>query len=114
MRLSTTFDSPQFPLLPDAQGARHYANVDNRVDYMLGYPVGQSFPRPVAVPTGLFTLMKQVFKIEPHEQVTMYLHEYQPDRFVFGIDWGDGDHDFADLWTYTWETLPGMFKEFDG
>lgn len=112
MKLSTSFDQPQLSFAPDPKGERLYGNVSNMVQITLTHPVGETRGVAVAVPTGLFTIMKQVFKVEPHHRTEMYLHEYEPGKFVFGIEWGEDDNDFADLWTYTWAALPGVFKEF--
>lgn len=109
MKLSTAFDQPQLSFAPDPKGRRNYGNVDNEVQITT---LSETFGVIVAVPTGLFTIMKQVFKVEPHQAAKMYLHEYEPNKFVFGIDWGEDENDFADLWTYTWAALPGVFKEY--
>lgn len=108
-RPPTTFDTPQMRLVPDARGYRQYANVDNRVQFL---PHGRDVPKliPTEVPTGLFTLMRDVFKVEPQDDVVMYIHEYAPAQYVFGIQWGDGEYDLADLWTYSESSLPGMFR----
>ena len=104
-RPAVAFDTPKFALIPDS-AARMYANVDN------GVQVGaaESFKAkrvPVVVPTGLFTIMKDVFKIDRDELVELYVFK-DGEYFVFGIVWGE--ESIADLWCYTDANLPPMFR----
>lgn len=116
-RPPTLFDSPQFPLVPDAAGRRWYANVDNEIQLQQDLSIGDDGHwthnvngGPVAVPTGLFTIMKGVLKIPIDREVKLFLFEYEYQQFVLGLEWGDPDTDYAYLWTYTYAALPGMFK----
>lgn len=98
-----TFQSPQWRLLPDPVGVRRYANVDNRMEVKL--TSDPAFRVAVAVPTGLFTLMKDVFKVPVGETVTLAIDQDDfKDRYVFSLMYG-GDN-LYDLWMYTGSTLP--------
>lgn len=97
----TVFDSPQFKLLPDPLGARKYANVSNLMEVSL--EDGSLYHCPTAVPTGLFTLMKDVFKVPPEEQVNLSIDQSGA-RFVFSMM--VEERTLYDLWTYTMTTIP--------
>lgn len=101
----TAFDAPQFPLIPD-EAPRYYANVDNRLQMV--FLDGRIFTRPVVVHTSLFTMMRDVFKVPVEDEVTLYVSEVTPERYAFGMMWGE--EEFVDLWPYTKGTLPGMIK----
>lgn len=107
MTPNTTFEKPEWSLLPDEKGARFYANVDNRI--VRHYTNGRTKNCPAVIPTALFTLMREVLKIQPEEDVTLYLI---PDGayFVFGMLWGEKDGNVADLWFYTAKTLPHFLR----
>lgn len=95
-----TFDRPQFNLLPDEKGVRFYANVDNRMEVLAR---NTNYYVAVAVPTGLFTLMADVFKVPLEEEVRLSMDEVG-DRFVFSIFYGSDN--LVDLWDYSRKTLP--------
>ncbi len=107
-RPQTTFDAPQFELVPDAQGPRLYANVDNQLlrEYAADKRRAQR-QVPIVIPASLFTLMKEALKIDPSESVTLYLVD-DGDYFVFGLAWGT--HGVADLWSYTATSLPVFLR----
>lgn len=106
-RPNTTFEQPQWPLRADPQGARFYANVDNRIARR--YANGRQKEVPVVVPTAFFTMMREVFKVDPTEEVLLYL---VPDEqyYVFGMAWGEKATNVADLWYYTANGLPHDLK----
>lgn len=106
-RPNTTFEKPEWPLIADPVGARFYANVDNRV--ARHYSNGRIKDVPVVVPTDLFTFMREVLKIDPVEDVQLYL--VPDDKFyVLGMTWGEKDTNVTDLWAYTATSLPAVFK----
>lgn len=95
----TVFDSP-FPLQPDERGARFYGNVDNRLEVTDG---DRHWHVAVAVPTELFTYMREVMKVPPEETVTLAL-DRDEDHYVFSALAGDTLHD---LWSYSRASVPG-------
>jgi hypothetical protein len=95
-----TFPKPQFKLLPDLQGRRWYANVDNLLEVSNGEAVHYV---ALAVPTGLFTLMKDVLKVTPEERVSLALDRVE-DRWYFSLM--RGEEKLYDLWSYADSTLP--------
>jgi hypothetical protein len=105
-RPHTTFDTPQFDLIPDTH-VRQYANVDNRL-LVCAQDLTERLV-PIVVPTMLFTLMRNVFKIDPVDMVRMYLATDEA-HYAFGIAWGDRDTDVADLWAYTRNALPPFLR----
>ena len=102
-RPAVAFDTPRFELLPDPAGIRAYANVDNRVA-VTGR--GREKRVSVIVPTALFTIMKDVYKIDRGETVDLYITR-DGDYYVFGMLWGE--ESYADLWCYTDTNLPVIF-----
>jgi hypothetical protein len=102
-RPTTTFDTPQCTLLPDTH-ARHYANVVNLLQWVDYQGNGKEYT--VVVPTWLFPFMRDVLKLDPSEQVFMYIAQ-QGKYFVFGLAYGE--QEYIDLWAYTVQTLPGCF-----
>ena len=104
-RPQTTFDQPQFSLIPD-DTERQYANVSNRLEFMKREN-GPVHYKTVVVPAHLFTIMKDIFKVPRDDDVELYLQR-DGEFFVFGMIWGENDA--ADLWLYTFKELPGMFK----
>jgi hypothetical protein len=107
-RPQTTFDSPQFNLLPDNQ-IRDYANVNNHLEFLRSEHSAPVY-LPTVVPTALFILMKDVFKIPLDADVMLYMHR-DGEYYVFGIGWTLGeDFQIADLWLYGATGLPGMFR----
>ena len=105
-RPNTTFDTPQFALIPDTR-ARDYANVSNAVARIRG--ADRTSEHPTVIPTELFTLMREVFKVDPSERVTLYVAD-DGDYHVFGMAWGENDNNVADLWAYTGATLPNHLR----
>jgi len=101
--MTTVFETPQAHLLPDPEGPRRYGNVDNLVDVAIGGRVRQV---PIAVPTFLFTFMRDVAKIDRQTDVTLAL-DRMGDRFVFSLLAGD---DLYDLWDYSYKGLPDCFR----
>lgn len=95
--MATVFQTPQFKLMPDRQGPRFYANVNNCMELALSSGM---YHVAVEVPTGLFTLMKDVFKVPRDAEVSLSIDEVQatPTRYVFSITWRD---QIRDLWEYT-------------
>ena len=100
--MQTTFAKPQFKLLPDLQGHRPYANVDNLLEVSRGSYVHYV---ALAVPTGLFTLMKDVLKVSPDEKVSLSLdHLSEEGRWVFSLM--RGEDKLYDLWSYSENSVP--------
>jgi hypothetical protein len=104
VRPPTAFDAPQFALVPDST-RRLYANVDNLLELRAGETVLCALP--VAVPTALFAIMREVLKVPREAEAFLYL-EQCGDLFIFGVAWGSAD--FTDLWVYSEASLPGMFR----
>jgi hypothetical protein len=94
------FDRPQWKLVPDTQGARMYANVDNRVEVCVE---DDFWFVVVAVPTGIFTLMRDVFKVHREELIRLSIDQ-DGERYVFSMT--RGDHDLIDLWDYSEGSIP--------
>lgn len=104
--MSTVFDRPQWQLLPDSKGVRMYANLENRLEIAL---TSSSHTVAVALPTGLFHLMKDVLQIPPEDQVTLYIDQVG-EKYVFGLL--QGSSTLVDLWTYSEKSMPAwMGKE---
>lgn len=108
--VDTTFQTPQFPLLPDPIGPRRYANVDNRLEVSTR---DAQYLVALAVPTGLFTLMRDVLRIVPDNEVLLAVDQVtvrpdEDDRFVFSLMSGN---DLWDLWSYTAAGLPKWLKD---
>lgn len=100
----TVFDKPQFHLLPDHAGVRMYANVDNVMEVVTH---AGSHRVAVAVPTGLFTLMRGVLKVPREARVNLALDELGESdggKFLLSMMWGN-EH-LYDLWTYSPASLP--------
>lgn len=105
-RPNTTFEKPEFALIPDRR-ARDYANVNNVVARIRAN--GRETEHPTVIPTELFTLMLEVFKVDPSERVTLYVVD-DGDYAVFGMAWGEDDNNVADLWAYTSGSLPSYLR----
>lgn len=104
MRYPTTvFDRPQWNLLPDPRGARRYGVVDNRVEVVQGRA---SYAVYLAVPTELFTFLREVAQVTPDSSVTLSL-DLVDGFWIFSamVDGASGDSLF-DLWAYTHKQLP--------
>lgn len=106
----TVFPVPQFPLKPDEFGVRHYANVCNKMEVVAS---GGTYHVALAVPTGLFTVMKEVMKIPPGEEVKLLLIEdsevdavtdEEKQFYVFSLLYGENG--LFDLWQYSPGTVP--------
>lgn len=100
----TIFDSPPCNLQPDVSGPRWYANVDNRLEVNIG---GRPYTIAIAVPTELFTFLKEVAKVSPEEDVTLSLDKIDG-RYVFAALAGDSLHD---LWYYSDASLPRWIRD---
>lgn len=87
-----------------------YANVDNRLEVVLDE--GEtSFLVPLAVPTGLFTLMRDVMKIPIGETVKLSIDELREGdekSYVFSLMCGDS---LYDLWQYSRGSLPSWILQ---
>ena len=83
-----------------------YANVDNKLELATSSGISHV---AVAVPTGLFTLMKDVFRVPVDVTVNLAIDEIVDERgdrdstFVFSIIWGN---EIRDLWAYSRGSLP--------
>lgn len=106
-RPATVYDTPQYQLLPDAQGARFYANVDNRLEVTMR---GKSFMVAVAVPTELFTYMREVARVGPRSSVLLAIDQVgaEGDFFLYSMMCGDKLHD---LWVYTAAGFPAWMRD---
>lgn len=99
---ATVFDRPQWTLLPDPKGPRSYANVNNVLEIVRGR---SSVRVAVVVPTELFTLMREVFKVPPTSACSLSLDQVGT-HFVFSL-LADGEQpSLYDLWTYSAKSLP--------
>lgn len=101
----TIFDSPQANLQPDTLGRRLYANVDNAVDCDIG---GTPFFVFIAVPTELFTILREVGKLDPNEDVTLAL-DREDERIIFSA-FSESSETLLDLWYYSDASLPGWIR----
>ncbi len=100
----TVFQTPQFDLLPDASGIRYYGNVSNKMEVYSS--MGGTYYVAVAVPTGLFTLMKDVFGIKPEQKMFLSL-DLVNGYYLFSLL---SDKELYDLWFYTERGLPVWIK----
>lgn len=111
--MNTVFAQPQYKLIPDPEGARHYANVDNAMHVTLA-DSHYSFKVAVVVPTGMFTLMKEAFKIPVGSKMYLAIDEFKEDKrnststFLFSLQ---DDERLYDLWAYTEKTLPSWIMD---
>lgn len=99
----TVFDKPQAVLLPDPFGPRLYANIDNRLDVN----VGRGHAVAVAVPTELFTFLKEVAHVPPEIPVNLGITS-EGERYVFFMIAGDS---LFDLWSYSRKSLPAWLTD---
>lgn len=98
------FDRPQYDLKPDPFGPRMYANVSNEMEVV--NQRGELVVVPVAVPTGLFTIMKDVIAVPVSETVRLSIDatpKGEDVRYVFSLMFAD---QLYDLWDYSWGSLP--------
>lgn len=109
----TVFDRPQWTLLPDPQGQRKYGNVSNAMEVQL--PGRASFRVCVAVPTELFTFMREVADVQPHAECSLAIdvNEEGQGLFCLLVEYG-GEGKLYDLWAWTRGAIPGwiMDREF--
>lgn len=101
------FQKPQFPLLPDPHGLRNYANVSNTLE--IAFSTGTRRVA-LAVPTGLFTLMKDVFNVLPEDRVQLGIVEEEgadDPGFVFYMVHKSSVYD---LWRYSSAGLPAWMR----
>jgi hypothetical protein len=110
---ATVFDKPQWTLLPDPQGARMYGNVSNALEVQL--PRRTSFFVHLAVPTELFTFMREIAKVPPQAACSLSIdvNDDGMGLFCLLVEHG-GDWKLYDLWAWTRGSLPGwiMDREF--
>lgn len=99
-RPPTAFDSAQFALIPDTH-ERKYGSCSNVL--VFEDERGRVKEYPVIIPTDLFTIMRQILKIEPTDEAFLYINQ-QDEWYVFGIAWSV--HEFTDLWLYSEASLP--------
>ena len=99
-RPPTALDSAQFALIPDTY-ERSYGNVSNLL--VFEDADGNAREYPVVIPTALFTIMRQILKVEPTDEAFLYINQ-QDEWYVFGIVWSI--HEFTDLWLYSEASLP--------
>jgi hypothetical protein len=97
----TVFDRPQFGLLPDLAGPRQYGNVDNRMEV---HTRAGTWHVALAVPTGLFLLMKGVLSVSVDDAVSLSLDEGDDERYVFSLM--VGTERLYDLWSYSTGSVP--------
>lgn len=102
----TLFPSPEWPLLPDPEGPRFYANVDNRLEVIA--QDGSTHEVALAVPTAWFTLARDVLNVTREESVSLAI-EYHTRWFIFSA-LTDTNRLF-DLWAYTAGNLPSWLSE---
>lgn len=101
-RPQTVYDAPQYKFLPDPHGRRFYANVDNRLDVTMG---SREYSVAVAVPTELFTYLREVAKVGRRSTVLLAIDQVGEggEHFVYSMLCGDKLHD---LWVYSKASLP--------
>ena len=86
-----------------------YANVDNRIVVFSDEQDEKHTQIPVVVPTELFTLMKDVLKIDTAAEANLFL-DIDRAYATFGLNVDDGD-EFM-LWFYTAATLPAFLQPY--
>ena len=99
---ATVFDRAQWKLLPDPKGPREYANVSNVLEIVSGRAVIRV---AVAVPTELFTFLREVAKSDPAHPVRLALDLVGP-WYVFSVFIAGEDDKLIDLWAYAARGLP--------
>lgn len=101
---ATVFDKPQWPLKPDTQGPRMYANVSNRLTITLGKSKG--YDVAVQVPTELFTFLLQGHKVAPGSHVQLFM-DSDGTWTLFGAEIeSEGRMELLDLWAYPGRNIP--------
>lgn len=104
---TTVFDRPQWNLLPDPAGVRSYANVNNRLEVTRGSAV---YAVALAVPTELFTLMREVLHVPIDSAATLSM-DLLDGWYVFSlmVTGGEGGDHLYDLWAV--KQLPEWFND---
>lgn len=96
------FQTPQFPLAPDETKApRMFGNVSNIMEVASGSRTHRVY---VAVPTGLFVLMKDVFKASPDVTYELAI-DRDGERFILSL-YGEKTDSLWDLWSYSRGAIP--------
>lgn len=99
---ATVFDRPQWTLLPDPKGPRVYGNVSNVLEIVRGR---SSVRVAIAVPSEIFTLMREVLKVPPSAACSLSLDQVD-NHFVFSLLAEVEPLALYDLWTYSSKSLP--------
>jgi len=107
----TLFPKPEWRLLPDVEGVRSYANVNNRLEVNLRGGA-ETYDVALAVPTAWFTLARDHLKISREEQITLAIDALGKERIRWYIFSAMSSADrLFDLWLYTPSTLPAWIME---
>lgn len=105
---ATVFDRPQCHLLPDLQGPRMYANVSNVVE--VARSVHSVFRVAIAVPTDLFTIMRDVLRVPLGCRCSLAI-DYVESVFVLSLLVEGETEALHDLWTYPSRGLPAWMLD---
>ncbi len=100
----TAFEAPQWAILPDPRGAQRYANVDNLMEMNIG---GAVYHLAIAVPSELFTFLREVVRADRYDTVTLAIDKIG-ERYAFSILVAD---QLFDLWTYSDRSLPAWMRD---
>lgn len=93
-------------MLPDTEGARPYANVDNRLEVV--DRDGHAYEVALAIPTAWFTLARDHLQIGREETVTLSI-EWVGQHYLFSAL--TSTDKLIDLWAYTPARLPAWLTE---
>lgn len=104
----TVFDRPQWKLLPDPKGPRVYGNVSNELEIARR---GRTHKVALAVPAELFTVMREVLRVDTASSVTLSL-DLLDGWFVFSaLESGAAEDTLHDLWAIPESSLPGWMLD---
>lgn len=97
----TVFQRPPYSLLPDPKGVRMYANVSNRMEIARG---DRAHHVAVAVPTGLFSFLREVVKA-PIDEVFYLAMDEVGDRYFLSLV-SESEDRIYDLCSYSKGSVP--------
>lgn len=105
---ATIFESPKWNLVPDPKGARTYGIVTNALE-VAGST--RSYQVALAVPTELFTFLRDVAKATPEDKAALSLDFCGQWRLFSVYVYGPRGDKLFDLWAYTESQLPAWILD---
>lgn len=112
----TVFDRPRWKLLPDPKSERYYGNVPNRLEIVDGR---KTWAVAIAVPTELFTLLREVWHVDATAHVSLHLDAVEVDHrrwfvlavFVQETQGAQVSERLFDLWSYPKDGIPKWMSD---